>query len=52
MQGFAGMYRRQFFLATGHVSSPSMVVHDFDIVGIAVPPLEADSRVALALHTA
>jgi hypothetical protein len=29
-----------------------MVIHDFDIAGIAIPPLEADSRVALALHTA
>ena len=43
LQGFAGMHRRQFFLATGHVSFPLMVVHDLDIVGIAIPPLEADS---------
>jgi hypothetical protein len=43
LQGFAGMYRRQLLLATGHVSFPLVVVHDLDIVGIAIPPLEADS---------
>jgi hypothetical protein len=32
LQGFAGMYRWQFLLATGHVSSPSMVVHDFNAI--------------------
>ena len=44
------MYRWQF-LFTRHVSSPLMVVHDFDMVGIAIPPLETDSVAVIDADT-